>query len=208
MRYSDLYVRAANVVVGMDVEIRSSAVAIVGSATQLPFRDELFDVVVCSEVIEHVANQTALLTDVERVLKPGGVFLLTFPFLHGLHETPNDYVRPTEFALAAWLRGTRLTCESFTRRGGALAVVYAITTDFLHASVTTLSRRSRAFSLLAWITDHALSGLHALCFRISLLSAKKHSTIGSGLTGARGQLARWPLGYCFVLRKAVGPEKQ
>jgi SAM-dependent methyltransferase len=209
LRYLDLYERAANVVVGLDVQARSPAVSVLGSATRLPFQDEVFDIVVCSEVIEHVDRPKNVLADVDRVLKPGGVFLLTFPFLHGLHETPNDYVRLTEFALAAWLLDTRLTCQRFIRRGGAVAVVYTITTEFLYAAVAAVVRRRRMLSPVAWIADHSLSALHALSFKLSILRARQLSLIGDGLRGARGQLAHWPLGYCFVLRKAaLAPEKR
>jgi SAM-dependent methyltransferase len=51
----------------------------VGDLTQLGFADEAFDVVVCTEVIEHVSQYRAALSEMKRVLKPNGRLILTFP---------------------------------------------------------------------------------------------------------------------------------
>lgn len=50
-----------------------------GSATELPFKDGLFDIVAVLDVIEHVEDDTRALKEVFRVLKPGGFLLLTVP---------------------------------------------------------------------------------------------------------------------------------
>lgn len=51
----------------------------VGDAQELPFEDESFDVVVCSEVIEHVDHPGNVLSEINRVLVPGGVLVLSTP---------------------------------------------------------------------------------------------------------------------------------
>lgn len=50
-----------------------------GDATRLPFRDGAFDVIVTSEVLEHIQNDVAALAELSRVLKPGGTFAATVP---------------------------------------------------------------------------------------------------------------------------------
>lgn len=65
----------------------------------MPFEDESFDVVISTEVLEHVPNPDSYLREVKRVLKPGGMFFFTVPFLMSLHEVPNDYYRYTPYAL-------------------------------------------------------------------------------------------------------------
>jgi SAM-dependent methyltransferase len=50
-----------------------------GDATRLPFRDGSFDVIVTSEVLEHIQNDVAALAELSRVLKPGGTFAATVP---------------------------------------------------------------------------------------------------------------------------------
>jgi len=44
-----------------------------------PFQEESFDVVLCFQVIEHIGDDHALLKEIHRVLRPGGVLLLTTP---------------------------------------------------------------------------------------------------------------------------------
>ncbi|MEL7465403.1 MAG: bifunctional 2-polyprenyl-6-hydroxyphenol methylase/3-demethylubiquinol 3-O-methyltransferase UbiG [Pseudomonadota bacterium] len=47
----------------------------VGVGEELPYGDEAFDAVVCVDVLEHVADLNRVLSEVERTLKPGGLFL-------------------------------------------------------------------------------------------------------------------------------------
>lgn len=48
-----------------------------GDAGALPFADHSFDVVCCSDVLEHVDSPAAVIGEIARVLKPGGVFFKT-----------------------------------------------------------------------------------------------------------------------------------
>ncbi|OLE38976.1 MAG: hypothetical protein AUG48_00290 [Actinobacteria bacterium 13_1_20CM_3_68_9] len=50
-----------------------------GSIFALPFKDAAFDCVICSEVIEHVAADERVFSELERVLEPGGRLILGTP---------------------------------------------------------------------------------------------------------------------------------
>nr|QQZ49013.1 class I SAM-dependent methyltransferase [Phenylobacterium glaciei] len=50
-----------------------------GDAYRLPFADAAFDVVICSEVLEHLHEYDRALAEIRRVLKPGGRFVPTVP---------------------------------------------------------------------------------------------------------------------------------
>ena len=54
---------------GLSIEYRN------GSATHLPFDRDSFEVVSCCDVLEHIPNWKQVITEVERVLKPEGLFL-------------------------------------------------------------------------------------------------------------------------------------
>ncbi|MEP3636141.1 MAG: bifunctional 2-polyprenyl-6-hydroxyphenol methylase/3-demethylubiquinol 3-O-methyltransferase UbiG [Paracoccaceae bacterium] len=47
----------------------------VGVGEQMPYAENTFDIVVCVDVLEHVRDLNAVLAEVARVLKPGGLFL-------------------------------------------------------------------------------------------------------------------------------------
>lgn len=51
------------------------------SEADLPFENSSFDVVLASEVIEHLSNPERMLRSSLRVLKPGGIFIATTPNL-------------------------------------------------------------------------------------------------------------------------------
>lgn len=51
----------------------------VSDAGRIPYPDETFDVVFADNVMEHLADPSAVLAEVRRVLKPGGVFLFKTP---------------------------------------------------------------------------------------------------------------------------------
>ena len=61
------------------VAIKCDRNRVVGSILEIPFADGTFDIVVSSEVIEHVPDPFKALSEVYRVLTPGGILVLTTP---------------------------------------------------------------------------------------------------------------------------------
>lgn len=49
------------------------------NALQLPFADNTFDKVICSEVLEHIPDYKGALEEIERILKPGGMLCASVP---------------------------------------------------------------------------------------------------------------------------------
>jgi len=50
-----------------------------GDATAMPFGDDAFDVVIAAEVLEHIPADQSAMTEIARVLRPGGVAAVTVP---------------------------------------------------------------------------------------------------------------------------------
>lgn len=68
-----------NKLVAMTKKRVSSGKFLTASASNLPFRNESFDVVLCTEVIEHVDQQFKSVKELARVLKKGGILVITTP---------------------------------------------------------------------------------------------------------------------------------
>lgn len=49
------------------------------NALELPFADNTFDKVICSEVLEHIPDYEGALKEINRVLKPNGLFCASVP---------------------------------------------------------------------------------------------------------------------------------
>jgi SAM-dependent methyltransferase len=60
--------------------------------TQLPFEDGSFDGIVCGEVLEHIPDDVAALAELQRVLRPGGVFVATVPANPWLYDWFDKWV--------------------------------------------------------------------------------------------------------------------
>ena len=63
------------------------------------FRDEAFDFILVSEVLEHVTRPHDAAKEIHRLLKPGGTLILTVPFIFPIYDRPHDYFRYTEYGL-------------------------------------------------------------------------------------------------------------
>jgi SAM-dependent methyltransferase len=87
------------------LDIRTGAgVRIIGDAQALGIRDDAFEIVLCTEVLEHLPEPQRAVDEMFRVLKPGGRLLLTTRFLFPIHDAPHDYFRFTKYGLRHLLR--------------------------------------------------------------------------------------------------------
>ncbi len=77
---------------------------VVADAHDIPFKDGEFEVVLCTEVLEHVKDPKKVISELGRVLKPGGRVILTTRFVYPLHDTPHDYWRFTKYGLRELFR--------------------------------------------------------------------------------------------------------
>ena len=90
---------------------------------RLPYDDNSFDHVLCTEVLEHVTDPRAFLTDLSRVLRVGGTLILTVPWSARIHHLPHDYGRFTRFGLVELLNMTGFTSVTIQERGNDIAVI-------------------------------------------------------------------------------------
>ena len=92
--------------IGIDIEDRGGVtdVLIEDVNKGLSLSDNTADMVLCTEVLEHVKKPDAVITELFRILKKGGTLILTTPMVWPVHEAPNDFYRFTNFGLEYLLR--------------------------------------------------------------------------------------------------------
>ncbi len=71
-------------------------------------KDESYDCIFCSGVLEHVDDYGKGLREITRILKDDGFLILGLPFRQALHMAPQDFWRFTEFGIKHMLK------ESYT----------------------------------------------------------------------------------------------
>ena len=65
----------------------------------IPVEDNLFDTILCSEVLEHLKEPDKAIEEANRVLKKNGYAIYTVPLFWHLHEEPKDFYRYTKYGL-------------------------------------------------------------------------------------------------------------
>lgn len=97
---------------------------VVGDLTErLPFNDNEFDVIILSDVLEHIPTPESLFAEISRVLAPGGTLLMNVPFMYWVHEAPYDFHRYTQFALRRLAENSNLHIDRLEVLGGGVAVL-------------------------------------------------------------------------------------
>lgn len=86
-----------------------------GDVCAMPFEDGVFDLVLATDIIEHVEDDGLALAEIRRVLKPGGAAILTvpaFPSLWGLQDEVAQHKRRYRRGeLATKMRQAGYRCE-------------------------------------------------------------------------------------------------
>lgn len=83
--------------------------------------DEQYETVVCFEVLEHVPQPFDAMAEIQRVLKPGGTFIMSVPHLSRLHEEPHDYFRYTHYGIRSLMERNGFEVIHIAACGGMLS---------------------------------------------------------------------------------------
>ena len=96
----------------------------VSDVTATPFADGSVDLVIATGVLEHVEDDGKLISEIHRILKPGGTAYIEIPFLQQYHDDPIDCRRFTQSGLALLLNQHGFkTVESGTHIGPTVTVL-------------------------------------------------------------------------------------
>jgi len=117
--------------------IRIKGIDVAGSAEALPFCSECFDVVLATQLIEHLPHPSIFFGEVSRLLKQNGCLIITFPLIAPLHEEPYDYFRYTEHGIKLFCHEHELKIERVEKMGGGWLAIGYLIRDILYADASS-----------------------------------------------------------------------
>jgi SAM-dependent methyltransferase len=168
-------------------------------ATDVPLESGSVDVILCSEVMQDIAEPADLVREAWRLLRPGGTLLLTTPFMVPIADGPYDHYRFTEHGLryllgrqgfairridtvgdnfgtlVAFFVKPQLKLWNYLAKGVRLPVIYSLWNPFIF--------------LLVFLPQALYLGLYYLSRRVRFLRR------------LLGKFSHGPLGYVVVADK-------
>ncbi len=147
----------------------------------LPFRGGVFDAVLCTEVLEHVPEPAEFLREVNRIIAPGGVLLLTTPQTWGLHEEPYDFYRYTKYGLQYLFGKAGFEVVDVAPTTGTLGTVGQRLSSFFYYRLGGRTRLGKPFAVvvcagiqLAFAGADRLAGRQGDTINWIVLGRKQH----------------------------------
>jgi SAM-dependent methyltransferase len=130
--FYQLYNSKFDKTIGADIEnpfFKQQGVDIYCSATSVPLPDASVDVILCTEVLQDIAEPTEFFSEVHRLLKPGGTLLMTTPYVTAIADGQYDHYRYTRFGLD----------YQFTKHGYHLESILPVS-DAIGSAITLWSK--------------------------------------------------------------------
>ena len=125
--------------VGVDLDFENTLADLHAPVEDLPVEDASFDVVVCTQVLEHAGDPDQAVTELYRVTGPGGRVLVSTHGVQVYHPAPEDHWRWTHTGLELlFLRNAPWRSVTVTPAGGTatcLAATSGIYVDLLFRRV-------------------------------------------------------------------------
>jgi len=102
-------------------------------AEDIPVRSNYFDMVVMTEVIEHLDNPETVLRECFRVLRDNGRLIISAPFLYPIHADPYDFQRWTPEKIKKEFQAIGFKIDKMIPMGGIIAVTLDMVNIYLDA---------------------------------------------------------------------------
>lgn len=103
----------------LDIKPSSAEVTFIADIQDMNMIDaDSYDSAICLEVLEHVPDPVKAISEIKRILKPGGVVIISVPHLSRLHDLPNDYFRFTINGISCLLEQQGFQISETKIKGG------------------------------------------------------------------------------------------
>lgn len=100
-----------------------------------PFDGLQFDSVVSNQVFEHVFTPDLFLSEINRVLKPDGILLMTVPFIWDEHEQPYDFGRYSSFGMRHLLKEHKFEIVDYKKSLNDIRIIFQLMNAYLYKAI-------------------------------------------------------------------------
>lgn len=118
LAYKPLVTKYTQKYVSSDFDKTHPQLDVVTDIEKMSFKNRSFDVVLCSQVLEHVPHPWLALTEINRVLKKDGIGIITVPLFGYIHNAPYDFYRYTHYGLKSLAQDAGFHVVSVVPLGG------------------------------------------------------------------------------------------
>lgn len=130
---------------GIDVFPGPEVDALIEPGRPWPVGDAQYDVVLCTQVLEHVADLHHTVGELRRALRPGADAVITVPWIYGEHNAPHDYRRLSQHGIRRLLEDHDLELVALQPHGAIGSTLGAIALSWSFDAM----RRTRRATLLS-----------------------------------------------------------
>lgn len=171
--------------------VKTRTLSVVADIHLVPIRDEVADLVVAIEVLEHIPETDKVFDELRRILKKGGDLIMSVPFLYGIHDEI-DHIRLTEKAIKYLANKHGFRILDLRSTGGIFSVLGQLLNQIPYEISLRYMRKRSSSRLQTYLAlpPIFLGYLALIPITKLLLSMDK-------LDRAR----EWTLGYCLLLHK-------
>ena len=164
--YESLFNTTAENYIGCDI-VQSSEhkVDILCKATDIDAEDNFFDTAFSTQVMEHVDNSDLMMSECNRILKPGGIFILSVPFCWELHEEPYDFFRFTKYGLKELCERNNFEVVELIPNGGKWAAIMQMNINMVYSTFKRNNLFIKGFKFL-FINLHLTELINRLAIQL------------------------------------------
>jgi SAM-dependent methyltransferase len=111
------------------------------SADTIPVADNSFDMIILTEVLEHLESPEKVLRELRRILKDNGELIASIPFLTSFHVHTGDFQRWTHMKIRTELEHAGFQVEKIDVMGGVIAVVVDLVSSHIRHSQSSFTKK-------------------------------------------------------------------
>lgn len=150
--------------IGLDIEKsghdhKNEKIDVFYDGKTIPFKDEYFDSIFSSEVLEHVENLDEILKELFRVLKKDSYMLVTIPFVWDEHEIPFDYTRFTSYGIINLFKKNNFQIVSISKSTNDIETIFQMINSYIYQFIFPGNKYCKFILTILFISPFNILGI-------------------------------------------------